>query len=58
MTFRIPRTYTDGLRAESKQKAESINTLLNQILKYYFEWHKPSNDWKYLIFKSNSDTNI
>jgi hypothetical protein len=30
------------LRQEAEQKMESVNTLVNQIIKSYLQWHKPA----------------
>ena len=35
MTFRIEKPILDELRSEADQKMESVNTLVNQIIKSY-----------------------
>ena len=42
ITLRFDKAILDELREESEQKMESVNTLLNQIVKSYIKWHKPS----------------
>jgi hypothetical protein len=42
VSFRIERTTLDDLREESKQKIESLNVLVNKILRFYIDSHKPS----------------
>ena len=42
ITFRIGKTVMGELRQEAEQKMESINTLVNQIIKSYLQWHKPA----------------
>jgi len=42
ITLRFDKAILDELRVESEQKMESVNTLLNQIVKSYIHWHKPS----------------
>ena len=42
VTFRIEHDALIELREESKLKMESLNILINQILKFYIEWHRPS----------------
>ena len=42
ITFRLDRSVLDELRQEATQKMESINTLVNQIVKSYMQWHKPA----------------
>jgi hypothetical protein len=42
LTFRIDRKITKDLRTESKQKGESLNVLINQILKDYVDYYKPA----------------
>ncbi|KAA2282016.1 MAG: hypothetical protein AB7V56_01595 [Candidatus Nitrosocosmicus sp.] len=42
ITLRFDKLILDELREESELKMESINTLLNQIVKSYIKWHKPS----------------
>lgn len=42
ITFRIEKQILDELRAEADQKMESVNTLVNQIIKSYIQWHKPA----------------
>ena len=32
----------DELQQEAEQKMESVNTLVNQIIKSYLQWHKPA----------------
>lgn len=40
-TFRIEQDILDRLSRESKLKSESVNLLVNKILKSYVNWHKP-----------------
>jgi hypothetical protein len=42
LTFRIEQDVLDELRKESEQKMQDLDALINKILKFYFEWHKPS----------------
>jgi hypothetical protein len=42
ITFRIERSILGELRSEADQKMESVNTLVNQIIKSYVQWHKPA----------------
>ncbi len=42
ITFRIEKPILDELRSEADQKMESVNTLVNQIIKSYVKWHKPA----------------
>lgn len=42
ITFRIEKSILDELRIEADQKMESVNTLVNQIIKSYIQWHKPA----------------
>jgi hypothetical protein len=41
VSFRIERSALDDLREESKQKTESLNVLMNQIFRFYVDYHKP-----------------
>ena len=43
ITFRIEKNILEELREDSKHKVESLNTLTNQILKSYINWHKPAS---------------
>ncbi len=42
ITLRFDKAILNELRDESEQKMESVNTLLNQIVKSYIKWHKPA----------------
>ena len=42
ITLRFDKAILNELRDESEQNMESVNTLLNQIVKSYIKWHKPS----------------
>lgn len=42
ITLRFDKVILDELRDEKELKMESVNTLLNQIVKSYIKWHKPS----------------
>ena len=42
ITFRIEKSILDEIRSEADQKMESVNTLVNQIIKSYVQWHKPA----------------
>ena len=44
ITLRFEKTILGELRAESKQRMESTNALLNQIVKSYVKWHKPAKN--------------
>lgn len=44
ITFRIEKPVLDELRQEAGQKMESVNTLVNQIIKSYVNWHKPAKN--------------
>ena len=39
ITLRFDRVILNDLRQESEQKMESLNTLINQIVKSYINWH-------------------
>jgi hypothetical protein len=41
VSFRIERSVLDTLRQESEQKFESLNVLVNQIFRFYTDYHKP-----------------
>lgn len=41
ITLRIEDILND-LREESKHHMESINTIVNKVLKSYVDWHKPA----------------
>ena len=42
ITLRFDKTTLDELRKEAEHKLESVNTLINQIVKAYTLWHKPA----------------
>ena len=42
ITLRFDKAILNELRDESEQNMESVNTLLNQIVKSYIKWHKPA----------------
>src|SRR3954453_7936304 len=42
ITLRIEKDVLGELRNEAEQKMESLNTLSNQVLKSYIQWHKPA----------------
>ncbi len=44
ITFRIEKSVLDELWSEADQKMESVNTLVNQIIKSYVQWHKPARN--------------
>lgn len=44
ITLRFDKTVLDALREEAEQRMESVNTLLNQIVKSYVNWHKPAKN--------------
>jgi hypothetical protein len=44
ITFRIEKPTLDDLRQEAGQKMESVNTLVNQIIKSYVHWHRPAKN--------------
>jgi hypothetical protein len=39
ITLRVETSIINQIRSESDQKLESLNTLINQILKQYVKWH-------------------
>jgi hypothetical protein len=41
-TFRIDHSIMEDLRKESRRKKEDLHVLINQILRFYVIWHKPS----------------
>jgi hypothetical protein len=41
VSFRIERSVLDDLREESKEKIESLNVLVNKILRFHIDFHKP-----------------
>lgn len=42
ITLRFDKAILDNLRDEAEHKMESVNTLLNQIVKSYVNWNKPA----------------
>ena len=42
ITLRFDKTTLNELRNEAEHKLESVNTLINQIVKAYTIWHKPA----------------
>ena len=50
ITFRMGKPILDELRQEAEQKMESINTMVNQIVKLYITWHKPAKQAGYGYF--------
>ena len=42
ITFRIEHEIINDLRSESIEKGESLNVLINQILKDYIKYYKPA----------------
>jgi hypothetical protein len=42
LTFRIEHGLVNDLRSESIEKGESLNVLMNQILKDYVSYYKPA----------------
>ncbi len=42
ITLRFDKTTLNELRNEAELKLESVNTLINQIVKAYTLWHKPA----------------
>ena len=42
ITLSVEKAVLDELQQEAKQKMESVNTLVNQIIKSYLQWHKPA----------------
>jgi hypothetical protein len=50
ITFRMGKPILYELRQEAEQKMESINTLVNQIVKLYITWHKPAKQAGYGYF--------
>ena len=44
MTFRLNESVMDNVRIESKEKAISMNNLVNQILRNFIEWDDPESE--------------
>lgn len=42
ITLRFDKAILDELRSESELNMESVNTLLNRIVKSYIKWHMPA----------------
>src|SRR3954452_10534728 len=42
ITFRIGKPILDDVHQEAEHKLSSVNTLVNQIIKLYVNWHKPA----------------
>jgi hypothetical protein len=42
ITFRIEKSMLEDLRQESEQTGISVNSLVNQIIKSYIQWHNPA----------------
>jgi len=42
ITLSVEKGVLDELQQEAEQKMESVNTLVNQIMKSYLQWHKPA----------------
>ena len=42
ITLSVEKGVLDELQQEAAQKMESVNTLVNQIMKSYLQWHKPA----------------
>ena len=42
ITLSVEKAVLDELQQEAEQKMESVNTLVNQIIKSYLQWHKPA----------------
>ena len=42
ITFRIEKSMLDDLRHEAEQTGISTNSLVNQIIKSYIQWHNPA----------------
>ena len=38
----LKKSVLDDLNLEAEQKMESVNTLVNQIIQSYLQWHKPA----------------
>src|ERR671910_3423428 len=39
ITLRVEASVLNQIRYEAEQKLESVNTLINQVLKQYVKWH-------------------
>ena len=39
ITLRVESSVLNQVRYEAEQKLESVNTLINQVLKQYVKWH-------------------
>lgn len=50
VTFRMDHNLLVELRKESKHKAESLNTLVNQIINSYVNYHKPLSKIRNIYF--------
>ena len=50
ITLSVEKAVLDELQQEAEQKMESVNTLVNQIIKSYLQWHKPAKkDWTWIF---------
>ena len=58
ITFRIEHSIAEELRKEAEQKTESLNVLVNQILRIYLKWHKPSHNAGNIDFSKGVLTRI
>src|SRR3569623_1926632 len=50
VTFRLDHNLLEELRKESKHKAESLNTLVSQIIHSYVNYHKPLSKVRNIYF--------
>ena len=51
-TFRIDQGILNPLRKESKQNMESLNVVINKILKSYVNYHVPLRRARYIHFST------
>src|SRR6476660_8888888 len=42
ITLSVEKAVLDELQQEAEQKMKSVNTLVNQIIQSYLQWHKPA----------------
>jgi hypothetical protein len=57
-TFRIDQGILNELRKESKQNMESLNVVINKILKSYVNYHAPLRRARYIHFSTDLLTRI
>jgi hypothetical protein len=57
-TFRIEQDMMIALRREAKQNKESINVVINRILRFYIDYHLPLSRAEYIYFSKRFLTRI